>query len=115
MNEIALELDGVSVVMEGIQRCHSGQSVACLFRVDFDPFCSSSALIPPRDCLFLAADLKRMAGYVRKHIGENTPHDIEDSGTFVTYGLDFQLQALAGQLERRRVLDALDVLRSPAR
>jgi hypothetical protein len=97
MNKIALNMDGVSVVMEDIRYDSAARSMICSFVVSFDAL--SVAQMPSRECLFLFSDLKRMASYVRKHVGENAPHDIEESATFVTYDLGFQLQALSGELE----------------
>jgi len=96
MNTITLELDGAGVEMRNPRRDCSGSVV-----FEFATILNSvaEARIPARQCVLSSTDLNRMAAYVRSHVGENAPHSIAASDTFVTYDLGFQLQGLSGALE----------------
>jgi hypothetical protein len=96
MNAIVLELDGARVEMRNLRRQPSG---AILFDFATTVHACAEASVPTRDCLATPADLRRMAAYVRAHVGENAPHSIAESSAFVTYDVSFELQALEGELE----------------
>jgi hypothetical protein len=97
MNAIKLELDGAHVEMRNLRREPSAESIVLHFTTTLHA--GAGATVPARECLVSLADLRRMAAYVRSHVGANSPHSISDSNTFVTYDLGFQLQALSGELE----------------
>lgn len=95
MNPYDLEMDGVLLRLEDIRKA-SGLihfTFSTHFLIDID------ARVPQRPTMISAADLQRMVKYLRDHIGANSPHDIAQSPTFVTYELDFQLAAQVGDLE----------------
>ena len=95
MSSLVLDLVGASVAVEDVRRSASGM-ILCTMT---PRFVRPDARIPARECAFRPADFDSMIRYLREHIGANTPHAIEDSMTFVTHEMDFQLQALCGELE----------------
>ena len=97
MDLIALELDGARIELRNPRPGPTGEWVIVQLATILNP--SAGATIPARECMLTLMDLRRMAAYIRAHVGENAPHSIGQSGTFVTYDLRFQLQGLEGGLE----------------
>jgi hypothetical protein len=95
MNRYHLEMDGALLRLEDIRKA----SGLIYFTFSTQVLNVLDTRVPQRPTMISPADLQRMVKYLRDHIGANSPHVIAQSHTFVTYELDFQLQAQSGDLE----------------
>lgn len=98
LGEVALKVDGASVVLR-LRRLDQGAG-----HVEFDlhvEFASEvAASVPPRlGCRLHDRDIERLLDYMTRHMGADEPHGITESATFVARDLDFQIQALEGEVE----------------
>ncbi len=97
MKEITLKTLGVSIVIRPTRLEPDHGFVD--FEHDMRMEIGTRGHVDPRQrCRIYKADLLKLAKYIRLHVGEDLPHGILPSPVFYPLELDFNTQALTGEI-----------------